>query len=304
MIFYVAVTLALMALVWRLISIGAVHRSAVHHSLDADADTALVYPDLQALIPGIAGRTLGKDFPSPAHPWIALIIDDFGPPGSVRVVPEFLDMPIDITVSVIPGNPKTAAVADAMERAGRELFIHLPMEPATPTAMEERYMVMSGIDSAALGAILDRVTTELPQAVGLNNHMGSRVTADEGLMTLLAGELKRRGLMFVDSRTGDNSIGYEVVSAEGVPALWRDVFLDNQRDSTAIVRQMNELVALARRRGWGLGIGHACPVTAATLAAITPEIVASGIRFVTAGKLVDAVWRMQQLALVAVKGEP
>jgi polysaccharide deacetylase 2 family uncharacterized protein YibQ len=192
---------------------------------------------------------------------LALIIDDFGPPGTARLAPAFLQMPFDLTISIIPGNPKSVAVHRLARAAGREVFIHLPMEPLVPQAMDEKHMVSAGVDSSDLAEIMARVTRELPGAAGLNNHMGSRATLDEGTMRLLAGELLPRGLVFVDSRTAEGSLGYQVMIAHGVPALWRDVFLDNDRDTSRIAGQLRQLVDLARRRGWALGIGHCCRET-------------------------------------------
>ncbi len=243
---------------------------------------------------GSAPTGLEGELPAPERPWIALIIDDFGPVCSAVVVPGFLELSFDLTISVIPGNPKTVSIGRAVEAAGRELFIHLPMEPNQPVAMDERDMVLVGMDSLALHTILERVQGELPSAVGMNNHMGSRATSDEALMRLLATELKRRGMTFVDSRTVAHSRGYPAMKVVGVPVLRRDVFIDNVRESERIREQLARLVHLARRRGWALGIGHADPVTLEVLTEELPSLVASGVRIVSAGRLTRTVWDMRR----------
>lgn len=268
---------------------------------DWDADTTVLHPDPPpSLNVGSAG---GEPYPSPSRPWVAIIIDDFGPSGTVALVPGFAALPGEITLSIIPGNPGTAAVVRQADAAGQEYFVHLPMEPNHHTAMSERYMVMAGCDSAALADIMLQVAAEIPGAAGLNNHMGSYATADPNLMGRLAGELRRRSWVFVDSRTARQSAGYPVMSRMGLPALWRDVFLDNRRDPEHISAQLDELAALARRRGWAVGIGHACRETLEVLRRRIPELQRGGIRFVSAGLLVRTVWDLRQ-GLAALSAKP
>ena len=264
-----------------------------HHYGDRDSDTSLPHPDRHPKSLQGGRRPDDLRFPAPEHPWIALIIDDFGPTGSARLAPEFLELPFEVTLSVIPGNPKSASVCRLTRDAKRELFIHLPMEPATPTAMGERDMLMVGMNPERLQSCLDRIKSELPTAVGVNNHMGSKATADTALMQILAIELQQRGLLFVDSRTGYNSVAYAIMRAKGVPSLWRDVFLDNERDTVQIAQRLAELASVARQRGWALGIGHVHRETLEILQREVPGLIKSGIRIVSAGKLVRAVEAME-----------
>ncbi|MDP8228706.1 MAG: divergent polysaccharide deacetylase family protein [Candidatus Electryoneaceae bacterium] len=134
--------------------------------------------------------------PSPEYPWIALIIDDFGPAGSVRLTDDFLSLPFPFTLAVMPGNLGTVKIGQMIAAAGGETFIHLPMEPMTQVAMNERDMLLVGSTAEEIRVILDRATAELPMAIGLNNHMGSKATLDVSLMNLLAQELDVAVLYF------------------------------------------------------------------------------------------------------------
>ncbi|MDP8240293.1 MAG: divergent polysaccharide deacetylase family protein [Candidatus Hatepunaea meridiana] len=227
--------------------------------------------------------------PSSEHPWVAIIIDDFGPPGTAKVIKGFLKLPFDLTFSIIPGNRKSLSIGKTINDAGGEVIIHLPMEPIELTAMGERDMIMTDIDSTRLKVILDRVTTEFPYAVGMNNHMGSRATSDDRLMNMLAVELKERNLIFIDSRTVPNSRALPAMKSVGVPALGRDVFLDNYRDVENIQRQINALLKVADRRGWAIGIGHANKVNLEALTEAIPIIEASDVKFVTVSALINGV---------------
>ena len=246
----------------------------------------------------INGQISG-DLPSPETPWIALIIDDFGFPATAGVVDGFLSLPFEVTFSIIPGNIKSVSIGNTVHAAGGEVFIHLPMEPTRKVAMGERDMVLVGMDAVDLEVILDRVTGELPFAVGLNNHMGSKATLDEPLMRMLAFELKKRDMVFIDSRTVEGSRAYTTMISAGVPALGRDVFIDNKGDPVGIPNRIRELLRIARHNGWAVGIGHARQTTLNALVEILPAIDESGVRFITAGELIEAVCNMRRRTQVA-----
>ncbi len=240
------------------------------------------------------------DLPSPESPWVALIIDDFGPPSTANLLKGFQDLPFELTYSIIPGYTKSIWVGKTVHEAGGEVFIHLPMEPTRKVSMKERDMVLVGMDSLELKAILDRVTGDLPFAVGLNNHMGSKATLDDPLMKMLADELKKRGLIFIDSRTVPRSRGYPNMVAAGVPALGRDVFIDNYCESDDIIGQVSELIRIARRRGWAVGIGHPYRETLIALTEAASMIEDTGVRFVTVTALVNAVRKIRRERIAAV----
>jgi len=266
-------------------------------TIDQD-DYAETPPDTMALSQHVQ-RISNADGPSPENPWIALIIDDFGSPASARVMAGFLNLPFDLTFSIIPGNPKSISIGREVYNAGGEVFIHLPMEPTRRVAMKERDMVLVGMTPIELEAILDRVTSELPFAIGINNHMGSKASLDDPLLRMLAFELRKRSLVFVDSRTAPQSRALTVMESSGVPVLKRDVFLDDQDDAQTFSQRLNELLRIARRRGWGIGIAHARQASLESFMQAIPSVEVSGVRIVTAATLVNAVWRLRQVETAA-----
>lgn len=227
--------------------------------------------------------------PTPETPWVALIIDDFGSYGSYEVLQGFLDLPADVTLSIIPGYPRSVAIGAEAVKAGVETFIHLPMEPTQSIAMNERDMLYVGATSEEIGVIFDRVLQEQPFAVGLNNHMGSKATLDRKLMLLLAGELEKRGLIFIDSWTVPHSLARSVMLSKGVPAMSRDIFLDNDRNLKDIRRQFRKLVKISRKRGWAIGIGHARKEMLTILQQDLTKWTGDGVRFVSVSVLAQAV---------------
>jgi polysaccharide deacetylase 2 family uncharacterized protein YibQ len=113
----------------------------------------------------------------------------------------------------------------------------------------------------------------------MNNHQGSRATTDGKIMSVVASVLKKRDKYFLDSRTASNTVGEESMRSIGVPTARRHVFLDNNPSIEEISSQLDELVAFAKKRGIGIGIGHAKPNTLKVLQAKIPELLKAGFKF-------------------------
>jgi len=211
---------------------------------------------------------------SEAKPKLAIIIDDFGYTDQ-EIVNNFLRLPTKLTVSVIPGHPYSKWVARNAKLAGKEVIIHMPMEPEniSNSRGEDEYMLLTGMNPNEIARRIDLAYSELPEAVGMNNHMGSLFTSDPELMQTVINSLKRKGLYFIDSMTSAKSVAYEVAIQSQVPTALRSVFLDNIRDKGEIQAQLEKAIQVARRAGCAVAIGHVCPETLAVLT----DILASGL---------------------------
>jgi hypothetical protein len=216
---------------------------------------------------------------------IAIIIDDMG--SSMREAETLLAMNTPMTISIIPGLSKAKAVAEEVHRKGGEVMIHIPMEP-------KEYQQKPFEKSGLLLSMSDKVIRErmesylegVPNAVGANNHMGSRFTEDRAKMTVVLEVLKRRGLFFVDSKTSPLSLGDRLAREMGIPAAARSVFLDNVQDVEAIKGQVEKLAGIARKHGSAIGICHPHKTTLIALSSELPELRKKGIRFVHVSELV------------------
>nr|MDP9122772.1 divergent polysaccharide deacetylase family protein [Acidobacteriota bacterium] len=127
----------------------------------------------------------------------------------------------------------------------------------------------------------------VPGAVGVNNHMGSGLSADETSMSTILGVLSVRHLFFLDSRTSVQSVGYRIATELGIPAAERQVFLDDDQRPEAIHAQFQRLLDLSRTRGGAIAIGHPHAATLAALAEEVPRAKADGFHFVQVSQLLD-----------------
>jgi polysaccharide deacetylase 2 family uncharacterized protein YibQ len=218
------------------------------------------------------------------HPQLAVILDDFG--YDRAAADTLLSLPFPLTVAVIPHLPLSTEVAEEAFRRGDQVLLHLPMESesdsAKPEEIELRVGMTAGQVSEALAGMLDSV----PHAVGVNNHQGSRATADRALMQALMPALRQRGLFFIDSRTTAATVAYDIAERDGVRAASRKVFLDDTTTREAILAQLDLAARDAQRDGSSIAIGHPHPATIAALREGIPRLEARGIHLVFASDLV------------------
>ena len=206
---------------------------------------------------------------------IGLIIDDFGYRND-HVSNGFLQLPGKLTYAIIPGHDYSQLFSKKAYDAGYEIIVHLPMENIGKTYGEEEYVLMSYFQDDEIKNRINKAFDLLPESIGLNNHQGSRGTADSRVMTLVAGVIKEKKKFFIDSRTTNNSLAETTMRKYGVPTNKRDVFLDNELDEEKIKIQLLELADVSEEKGIAIGIGHVKPQTLNVLAKEIPLLQEKG----------------------------
>lgn len=212
-------------------------------------------------------------------PRLAIIIDDLG--HDATSARELFKLPYPLTISVIPNLPESAEVAEEAHRRGDQVLLHLPMEAMESGAKAETVELRSGMEPRQIDEMLGEMLATVPHAAGVNNHQGSRATADAVLMDGLMTSLRQRGLFFVDSRTTVETVAYDAAERDGVRATFRSAqFLDDTPTREAILKQLDRAAADAKRKGWAVTIGHPHPATIAALNEELPRMEARGIHLV------------------------
>jgi polysaccharide deacetylase 2 family uncharacterized protein YibQ len=211
------------------------------------------------------------------RPMIAVVIDDLG--LNRRNTAIVNQLPGPLTLAFLPYAGELKRQTEAARAAGHELLLHMPMEPVGqdwpgPDAL----LVSLGPDQFA-----ERLRENLESFsgfVGLNNHMGSLLTADREHMALIMAELRRRDLLFLDSKTTARSIASAEAVRQGVPSVERDVFLDNKIDLEHVLRQLARTEQVARERGLAVAIGHPHDITISALRRWLPTLEQRGFALV------------------------
>jgi len=214
--------------------------------------------------------------PAPAagtRPQIALVIDDVGPRRDA--VKRVLELPGPVTLALLPYADGLPALAREARARGHELLVHVPMEPQGSEDPGPGALTLAQ-PAGELRTRLEAALSRFDGFVGINNHMGSRLTRDPRAMAVVMEVLKGRGLLFLDSRTAQDSVGAATARAFGVPDVARDVFLDHEIEAGAVRRQLAEVEARAKRAGHAVAIGHPHDVTLNELEAWLPGLAAKG----------------------------
>ena len=216
---------------------------------------------------------------------VAIVIDDFGYDG--RLARRFLQIDAPLSFSVLPNGTFSKSIARRVRQAGRELLLHLPMEPkGYPEVNPGIGALLTEMTDIELVAALRKNLDAFPDIKGVNNHMGSEFCENEEKLRVVMRELKNRGLFFVDSRTTSRTQAYRVAQEEEVPSAERNVFLDNIQNPQAVRRQLKRLIQLAKLKGEAIGIAHPHEVTLKVLKEDVPKLSSNGIELVPVSQLV------------------
>ena len=216
---------------------------------------------------------------------IVLVIDDFGYRND-NISDGFLNLSIPITCAIIPGHTASKKFAEKAVSYGKEVIIHMPMESENYSPGEDEYKLLTSMTSELLENKLIQAFESLPEAIGMNNHQGSKATSDSKTMTVLASVLKDRGKYFIDSRTSSLTIGEKTMISFGVPTARRNIFLDNNNDLDKIEEQMNKLANSAKKNGVAVGLGHARKNTLSVIEKVIPDLLDKGFVFQFASQVV------------------
>ncbi|HDR05180.1 MAG TPA: divergent polysaccharide deacetylase family protein [Candidatus Marinimicrobia bacterium] len=216
---------------------------------------------------------------------IAIIIDDFGYRYDETIL-GFLNLKPALTVSVIPGHQFSQTSARAGWEKGCEVLIHMPMEAIQDQGDgRELYYISIRDNHRQIMETVEKATRENPYAVGMNNHTGSRATAHEKTMKILARAIQKHNLFFVDSYTSAQSIAEITMRHYNIPTARRDVFLDNERTVEATLEKLEELAKIALENGSAIAIGHCHASTLKALKIFLPRLESYNLALVPVAKL-------------------
>lgn len=191
---------------------------------------------------------------------ISIIIDDLG--HRLLQGRRAASLPGPVACAILPHNLHSESLAKLAHQNGKEVLLHQPMESLLDDKDPGPGKIMSSMPDLEIAMTLTYNLQSLPHVVGMNNHMGSKLTADARAMAAVMEAMRgQNNLFFLDSVTSPVSVAADTARQYRITTLSRDIFLDNDTSHDAINRQFDKLIRLARKRGHAIGIGHPYPET-------------------------------------------
>ena len=188
---------------------------------------------------------------------IALIIDDMGNNKQDALA---FSLPANVAFAILPSKPLSKTFSKRAAAQQREVMLHMPMESLAGTN-QEKNVLLSSMPPQQIVKMLKAALSTVPDAVGVNNHMGSRLTQLSLPMSITMEFLSEQGLFFVDSRTTRYSKAEAIAKQNGVLSTKRNVFIDHTPSPEQIDKQFHRLLRLSKKYGYAVGIAHPYPQT-------------------------------------------
>ena len=192
----------------------------------------------------------------------------------------FIQLNENITVAIIPGTPYAQDIGRYADSIGIETIIHMPMESYEKENINYPISLHDRLNSTLIEEKINYAFDEIPTALGMNNHQGSKATESLQLMKDVARSLKKRDKFFLDSFTNPESRGYITMRRYGVLTQLRQVFIDNLDDSNEIKYKLDSLANLSHSMEIAVGIGHVKSTTLEVLKEEIPRLENEGYRFI------------------------
>lgn len=208
---------------------------------------------------------------------LAIVIDDAGRDLDSQHIYEQMGIPL--TLAVMPDQIHTRDAALSWRAHGLPVILHQPMESVSGIGMEPK-VILTSMSDAAIRQMLRDSLSQLPEAIGINNHQGSKATIDARTMEIVMNELHHRGLFFFDSHTNSTTAADKAAKTYGVPYVRNDLFVDNSASVSDICAMIQEGADRAKKKGTYIIIGHCRPHTAEAFRQMVPKLKAQGIEFV------------------------
>ena len=191
-----------------------------------------------------------KALPAGSRAKLAIIIDDVGTDEQAQKIAA---LPVRVTPSIFPPEYQRKDTR-SLARGFEHYAIHLPMEASS--AKNNSATLRASDNYERLNGVIAKLRADFPNAKFINNHTGSKFTADEHAMQNLLRAMNEHGFLFIDSRTSPATKAKAAMNGLGMRYVHRDVFLDNQNSVAAVRKKLREAVTLAKKQGYAIAIGH------------------------------------------------
>ncbi|AWG43120.1 hypothetical protein CR532_04045 [Candidatus Borreliella tachyglossi] len=186
-------------------------------------------------------------------PEFYLIIDDVGYDNFM--LEEFMKIDLNINFAIIPFLPKSLQSYQKLISQDKIIMLHFPMQSKHKNSIEKFHININD-NELAIRTKIGKAFKEYPNTKIMNNHMGSLITSNEDIMKIILIKLKEDNRYFFDSLTTKESMSGKAGKNLGIRVEQRDIFLDNENNEKAIIKELERAKQIARMKGVVKVIGH------------------------------------------------
>jgi polysaccharide deacetylase 2 family uncharacterized protein YibQ len=224
------------------------------------------------------------EIPPKSRGTVVFVIDDAG--NNLRELEPFLKFPGPLTIAVLPGLAHSAEAAAMIRKAGKEVFLHQPME-ALGGQNPGPGALYTGMGPEEICTVIKTNIAGIGPIAGMNNHQGSRITENDSMMETILALCREQGIYFLDSRTTAATAAPDAAQRLGITIGERDIFIDNEQDRASMMHYIGEGLKKAEQKGSVVMIGHTwSPALAPVLTELYPRLLEQGYRFSSASALI------------------
>ena len=274
---------------------GGVSTPTAAQPLSPIPDAGLVEQSPQGPLPVIGkdGRKPWQVYARPfksadTRPRIAVVFSGLGMSRSVTEA-AIKYLPPEVTLAFDPYAAGLSDWAVAARKAGHEVLIGIPMEPkAFPAQDPGPIALMTKVHSSENLGRLEFLLSRLSGYVGVISLMGSRFTQNEEQMRPVLELLNSRGLMFIDSIAGGETVGPTMAKEIGLPRAFANMKFNEAMSRSALTRQLADLERIARASKVAIVIARPYPATIAGVSAWAATLGGKNIALAPVSALADS----------------
>lgn len=219
---------------------------------------------------------------------IAVIIDDM---GNTRRDAKAFSLPKEVAFSILPLTHLSETFSRRAANQKREVMLHVPMEALSGKALGPG-AITADMNPTQIRDMLSKALASVPDAIGVNNHMGSRLTQLNLPMQTTMSFLTEKQLFFIDSRTTRYSVAEKIARSSGVQTTKRNVFLDHNLDPAQMELEFQRLISLSKKYGTAVCIAHPYPESIKFLSAALERLTEHNVMLIPISEIVE----LQELA--------
>src|SRR5574344_512176 len=188
------------------------------------------------------------------HAKLVFVFDDAG--QNTAQLEKYVTLPFPVTVAVLPKLAHSRQCAARVRKSGNEVMLHQPMQAINLNVKPGPGAVTPEMQISQIEALIKENIAEIGPVAGINNHEGSLISEDETKIGAVMDAARKNGAFYLDSRTTSQTRVSQASMELGIPYYERNVFLDNSKDRTAIVKEIMHGLDIANTKGAVIMIGH------------------------------------------------